>query len=314
MKLDSLGRRSRNQSQPSGKAVELTPRVLRVLGALRRHHYLPTPFLFLYFKDEQGGYFTRFREVMSKLFHEKNTVSGDIAGPFVTRPASLNPNYGPNPEPAWYGLSAAGRAVAQAGKPVAVPGKRDPDHHRAMGGAIGASFELLAPTHGLEYLHLEDILADARCPEFTRQAKTPLYLKLRAGNLEPDDLFGFRDGDGKALFFVREDDRGTESFFRTDRMQSSFRAKLDRYMEFFGTRAYAERWGIPAPRVLIACTDESRVRLTLDYLKDKPHGRLFYALALPSFGRTRWRAPREPIAALFGDWQTIDGPKSLVRR
>lgn len=285
---------------------------MRVLEALRRHHILPTPLLFPFWSGGERANYNNFQDRLTLLFNETTT-----GGPFLIRPAALNPEHGPNPEPAWYALSAAGYAALQdAGGMSALP-KRDSFHHRAMGGCIAASFELLAPRHGMRAIHLDEILAHQRCPSATRRARNPLQIRLGSGRLlEPDGLLGIHyrglDGGSRYTFFAREDDRGTESFVREDKLQSSIRAKLDAYCELFAERAFEHHFGLPNLRVLFSVVGQGRLRLILDYLEGGPMNDRFLFKSFPDFARHRWRAPRAPIVELFEPWLTIHGPTELM--
>lgn len=304
-------RRHRTKSQPIGQGVELTDRVRRVLGALRRHHVLPTPLLFPFWaKGEERAWYPSFQRVMTRLFHEEKT-----GGPYVVRPGELNPDFGAKCEPAWYALSPEGLAVASSLTSHTSPAPRkDGWFHRAMGACIGASFELGASRRGFRYMPLEELLSLDECPESTRRSNEPLVVKLpRTGRLEPDDLFGIHYvGTGKR-YFAREDDRGTESFTRADKLQNSVKEKLDRYIELFQSEAYLTHWGLRNLKVLFITTQPGRIPTMLKYLEGKPYADRFLFKALPEFAPKSWTAPRAPLEALYEPWTRVGAPFDLSK-
>ena len=295
MHLDSLGRRHRTKSQPLGARIELSDRDVRLINALRRHNPLPTPLAYYFWRGDASAHYNSFQDRMKKLFHG---ASG--TGPLLTRPEELNPRHGPNPEPAWYELSDLGERIAWDATSAPRVLKRDPRHHRAMGGCITASFEILAPQHGLSFVHHEDIFLHPKCPRSTREALNPIHVD----GYEPDALFGLRHVDTKrAYFFVGEWDRGTESFVREDKLQNSILQKIDKLTRIFAGRLYDDVWGIPNLRALFVFTSERRIATALRHLDGHPLADRFLFRALPDFSRFAWRAPRAPIEALFLPWR-----------
>lgn len=299
--VDGINRRLRTASQPTHKGVTLTTRDLRLFAALRRHGPLPTHIAFEFWRGEERAYFPYFQERVRDLFHEMRG-----GGPFLIRPPELNPQWALG-EPAWYDLSAAGRIAASVALDQSYPiPKRDPLFHRAMGACIGASLELGAPSRGLRYIGLDEILNRPTCPAATRQAANPLLVDISAGKLEPDYLFGLHSPGVGYRFFAREDDRGTESFHRTDRLQSSIRVKLDKYVQLMATGGFQARWGVPNLRVMFVTTSPGRLEMLLEYLRGKRCSDRFLFKAVASFG-TIWKAPRQPLGQLFEPWKAVDG-------
>jgi hypothetical protein len=299
--VDGIDRRLRTASQSTDKGVVLSKRDLQLFAALRRHAPLPTHLAFQFWRGAERAYFPYFQERLRDLFHERKG-----GGPFLVRPPELNPQWALG-EPAWYNLSKAGLAFAASllERGRAIP-KHDPLFHRAMGACIGASFELGATGRGMRYIHCEEILARPTCPEATRRSANPLLVSIGHGKLEPDDLFGVYAPGVGYRFFVREDDRGTESFDRSNRLQSSIRAKLDKYIELMTRGEYRVQWGVPNLRVMFVTTVPGRIETLRAYLRGKAHADRFLFKALPTFGAI-WRAPREPLDELFDPWEEIDG-------
>lgn len=308
MKTDTLDRRKRSTSQPKGEGYSLTPRIRRMFAAIRRHGPLPTHILFQFWQGQDGGYFPYFQDVMTRIFHEPKGKE-----PLVFRPLALNPDYGPNPEPAWYDLTETGYAIAQEESDIILPSRRDAHHHRGMGACIGASFELLAPQYGMQYLDYETILSHDRCPAGTRASLESLKVELgHKRNLEPDYLFGFRYEGDYYKFFTREDDLASESFTRSDKTQNSIQDKIDKYLDLFATKKYEDHWGLlKLHGVLFTTTKPGRLKKPLAYLEGKSFADRFYFKVLPQFDRYSWRAPRQPIEAVFEPWTTVNGPRDL---
>jgi len=299
--VDGIDRRLRTASQSTDKGVVLSGRDLQLFAALRRHAPLPTHLAFEFWRGAERAYFPYFQERLRDLFHE--TRGG---GPFLVRPPELNPQWALG-EPAWYDLSPAGRILAAS---LLERGRTHPKHdalfHRAMGACVGASIELGAPGRGMRFIHLEEILAHSTCPEQTQSATSPLLVNLHGGKLEPDDLFGLHSSGVGYRFFAREDDRGTETFDRSNRLQSSIRAKLDKYLELMTTGKYQTQWGVPNLRVMFITTLPGRIETLRAYLKGKPFADRFLFKALPTFGAI-WKAPRVPLDELFQPWLSVEG-------
>ena len=303
MDTDTLGRRRRTAAQPLGQTIVLTGRDKKLLAGLRRHSPLPTHLAFEFWRDGAQAHFNSFQDRMKKLFH-----GTDRMRPLVERPPELNPLVGSNYEPAWYQLSPFGEQLAPD---VTAPlRRRDPLHHRGMGACATASFELLAGAHGLRFVHREEIFSHPKAPPALRAANNPLAI----AGYEPDDLFGFERA-GKFSFYVAEFDRGTESFTREDKLQTSVAQKIDKLTAIFSTRTYQAAWGIPNLKAMFLFTSERRVARALQYVEGTPHADRFLFKAFPTFERFAWRAPREPMADLFTPWQSTagaqDGGRSL---
>jgi hypothetical protein len=315
MKTDTLGRRKRTESIPSEGMLRMTDGASGVLRALRRHPVLPTPLLYPFWRGDKKGDYTHFQKEMAKLFCADRVLGSDLRGKLVDKPPALNPDFGPQYEPNWYELTPAGRALSEG--PVVLPTPRDHEFHRAMGSSIDASFEITAPQHGLEYLHLEDILIHPKCPPATRAATNPLLIQTTLGKLEPDGLFALRHPglEGKPVhrFYAREDDRSTESFHRSQGGQNSLQDKIDKYLAVFANRTYWHHFGIINMDVLFCVTQPGRIQTCLDYLRDKPFGDRFLFKVFPSFGVRRWRAPRAPVEDVYTPWTTVTGAKDLTQ-
>lgn len=303
MNKDAIGRRKRTVRQPLGKTIQREERDDRLLRGLRRHSPLPTPLAFELARGDGKAHYNSFQDRLTKLTH-----GAEAFPPLVERPIELNP-HGLNPEPAWYQLSPDGDAIAWADSRAPRIPKRDQMHHRGMGACVTASFEILAPSRGLTFVHHEDMLTHEKCPAETRLAANPLLLD----GYEPDALFGLRRQDNKTAFFVAEFDRGTESFMRDDKLQTSISSKLDRLLRIFDSRSYARHWGIKNLHALFLFTAERRIDTAMRYLEGKRHAERFLFKSLPTFARYSWRAPRKPIEELFAPWQTVKGPVDLAQ-
>lgn len=305
MKTDTKGRRKSNTSQSTGKEVRLTTEYdFPLFRGLRRYYPLPTPLVKLFWKPDGNHY--SFQERGKWLNHEKVVYlpSGErIDGPMLERPWELNPPP-PNNEPAWYMLTPTAAALAPTDAPVI--SYRDPMHHRGANACVGASFELLAPSHGMEAIHHEEIFLHPNCPPATRELKNPLQID----DYEPDALFALHDlsqGERKGFnFYVREQNRGV-GWSRKDPSQTSNKEKVDKLLKLFASRRYQAVWGIPNLRAMFLMTNQGSIDTALDYLRGKKYGERFLFKSLPQFHTRTWKAPRAPIAELFEPWQTTKG-------
>lgn len=305
MKTDTIGRRKSNTSQSTGKRVDITEFDLALFRGLRRYHPLPTPLAFHFWNT--NGHYNSFQDRMRNLNHEAFVRMGleRIEGPVVERPWELNPPP-PNPEPAWYELTDAGRSLAPTTAPIIA--SRDPRHHRGANACVGASFELLAPHYGMEVYHEEEIYLHSGCPSETSKTKNPRQID----GYEPDALMGLRILDAGYRFFVREQDRGV-TFSRRDPNQTSNQQKIDKLLSLFASKRYQKHWGIPNLRAMFITTSQGRIDTMLEYLKGKPYAERFLFKALPQFHRRTWKAPREPISELFEPWITVKGPFDITK-
>jgi len=294
------GRRFRNEPQSTNKRYVLTDRKIRVLQALR-HGPAPSGLLVRPFFGGQPGYKQTVLRQLTDLFHEK--YDGET---LVWRPDELNPE-GELGRQAVYDLTDKGIEVAEIA--ISVP-RRDHDRHRCMGACIDLSFEQLAPDHGLVFHDQEYLFAHPNCPEATKEADNPLLVKVSDGHYEPDRLLSFeRKSDGTFRFWVREDTR-TVGFSRAK--GNNNKQKLDHQLELLERRLYRQQWGIPSLSVMWACTKQSDADIMLRYLKGKKHAERFFFKVLPQFSTKKWKLPKEPMEELFTDWQTVNGPKSII--
>lgn len=302
MKTDALNRRKRTEIQPTGKDPVLNGAVLNLLEGLRRYHPLPPRLAFRLWNG--GNYYPYFQDKLTDLTHER--PGGEA--PVILRSEYFNPKGVLNSEPVWYELSPRGYAIAEGRAPHPIELlERDHIKHRAFNASVGASFEVLAPEYGLSLLTLEDILAHKRCPEATRTLRNPLAIPLPGErHVEPDRLFGLSYGENRFRFFAVEIDRATETNRRT------VFGKLDRWSEVMSAGLHTSFYGLPNMRVMFITTAPGRITQLLQYLDGKPHADKFVFKALPNFG-DHWRAPREPVAELFDQWETMAGPFDITK-
>jgi hypothetical protein len=122
-------------------------------------------------------------------------------------------------------------------------------------------------------VHPEEIVA--AFPEATRAEKHPLKLKVRLSNngkleefgLVPDFLFGLRYPDGSRRCFMVEIDRGTMPVSRSDPSQTSFALKMRAYLAAHAAGLHQQSYGWKAFRVLTVTTDQNRVALMANALR-----------------------------------------------
>lgn len=294
MKLDTLNRRKRNDSQSTGELVDLTPRDPQLCAALLSHGPLTAHLL----QPQYNGNLGSLKRRLGQLFHEK-----EGGGPYLIRPDELNPRNGAKCEPAWYDLTPAGIALAKSdGFPRLSTSRKDPWHHRAATASTTVSFDTLAPLHGMRFISAEEIYRHEKCPNFSGN---PLLLRLPNGKLEPDALFGFKYPEGYR-FFALELDRATETIM-------TLQDKIEKYQRVFQSKLFQTHWGLLNLRVMIVTTAPGRVASLQKELHDQAFADRFLLKAIPTFGRGGWRAPREPVADLFTPWQRAGAPYDITK-
>lgn len=308
-------RRTGNGAQSTGKLVQWTARLHQMLLASRRHGPLTAKLLFEFHRGSSTGHYGYFQKVLTDFVHER--AGG---GPFLIRPGELNPRG--SMQPRWYAISEQGIAALsdeQTDLKYPIP-RRDDWHHRAMGAAITASFELLAPRYGMTFYDAQYILDHEKCPNSTKHSSNPLLIEIPGecddeedAYLEPDGLIGLRYPNGRLAFFALEYDRATESLEAAARKPNSIREKLQKYEQVLERELYRDRWGISALRVLFITTAPGRIANLHQLASKLPHGNYFYFTALPQFGRRHWKAPVAPVEEIFTPWSRVSGSIDISR-
>lgn len=155
--------------------------------------------------------------------------------------------------------------------------------HTFMAACVTANIELGCIAAGFRYITQEEILASAKCPDTTREAKKPLALATSIAHTfkradgstythcsdrptEPDQLFGIDYGNG-FRFFALEADRGTEPLTRPNLGENSILRKVLSYKDILIRGGYKKQWGIPNLYPLFVTTANERADNMVDLTK-----------------------------------------------
>ncbi len=308
---DALGRRLATAGrQPTGKVVRPTEARLRVLTALARHGPLPAPILYA-FSPTRG--YDNFRKTLRDLYHERSVHGGAyLERPFVTPRRRTDARaLAVDCQPAVYRLTDAGRAALEAAYgPDDAPRGNAPLVHQLLTAATTASIELAARQAGCRYLSTHDLLADARCPEATRQAANPLRIPVDGTALIPDALFGLEYPDGRKRRFALELDRGTEPQHRSGAQRNTVQKKLSHYPTVYERGRHQHHWGFPRFVVLMLTTSEQRVQTMRSRIPRWPA--LFLFKAQPDLGAF-WEVPTFRPELFETPWTGAHGPVDISR-
>lgn len=283
----------------------LTEADLQLFEAIQRHGPLPIQYLYAFTKSLRKDY-THLQNRLTEFYN------GDADGPYLTRPPQQFACFAARYQHLVYDLAPrARRALAEHDRLARYTVRRsDPFVHQLMQACVGASVQLTAPDHGVEYIHRETIFAHERCPASTKAAQNPLAMPIGNGSdgrvLIPDDLFGIRHPEKGYRFFAVEIDRNTESIERRDPAQTAFRRKIDEYVEVMERQAFQGRWGIPNLSVLSITTNAVHAQnLNKFSMRRVPVGltRRFLFMAMQSFSADRG-VPRDNYSTLL-NWSVI---------
>ena len=145
----------------------------------------------------------------------------------------------------------------------------------------------------------EDILADKRCPDSTRDAAYPF--RIERPKLEPDITRGFEDQE-HTLFVHIEVDRGTEPV-ASKKDRQNLKSKVDRYAEYFAIESYKTHFGFVYPPSVLFITTRPNIDALVALFPEKWRKR-FYALSID---------PKLlPTSNLIVPWQGVDGTLNLM--
>lgn len=259
-----------------------TTHELAILKLLARYDLLPSSYM---------------RHVLGKHEYTKRTLRDLVKGHYIGLPDMPRDErlaYIPRNSFYVYELKARGRALLAKQGDIYTQGGNDHYKHRLLRSRI----EFLLDHGPFTVKGPDAILADERCPESTREA--PFPFRIKSPKLEPDITRGFED-DTQTLFVHIEVDRGTEPVISQNARQS-LKSKVERYTEYFETKAYETHFGFPGrPSVLFITTRPSTAAL-IDLFPHKWSKR-FYALSIPE--------KPLPTFDLFVPWQGIDGTLNL---
>lgn len=300
MHTDALNRRSRfAKPQATVKRLVLTEADLRLFEAIQRHGPLPIHYLYAFTKNLRRDY-THLQNRLTEFYN------GDASGQFLTRPPQQFASFAARYQHLVYDLAPrARRALAEHGRLARYTARRsDPFVHQLMQACVGASLELTAPDHGVEYIHREMIFAHDRCPASTKAAPNPLAIPIGGGRdgrmLIPDDLFGIRHPKRGYRFFAAEIDRNTESIERNDPAQSAFGNKIAAYAEILERQTYRAWWGIPNLSVITITTHETRAQNLIRFsARQKRDSSVRFAFWVENSFGINWSVPKKLLDLEF---------------
>lgn len=312
MAKDALHRRLRTASPSKGAIrLALSEADYCLFGAIQRHGPLPSNYLYEFTKHLRRDR-SHLQNRLTEFYH------GDPGGSYLTRPpqqfASFNARY----QHLVYDLASRGALALAEQRTVQchIPRRSDPFVHRLMTACVGASLELTAPTLGLRYISLEEILAHSSCLA-GQGGSDPLALPLPGSSqtLIPDMLFGLEYPDTGFRFFAVETDRNTESIERRDLRQSAIARKVAGYLAVLRDQSYRAWWGLPNLHVLIVTTNATHGYNILDHIRRQNagvHEDRFALRVEPEFG-SDWRVPVSLLNQVLNEpWLSASGTRSLI--
>lgn len=276
--LDSRGRRFRWRARnPQGTCL-ITPRDHIVFETIERHGHLPSKYLHYFATGEWNA----FQKRLSTLFdHGYLERFDDQKDSFRNRLRHIV-----------YGNTEKSRALISERVE-----RNDRFTHRLFGACVSASIEQGTSALELTYLPRNVVLKG-------KSLRMPLGEKTY---LEPDDLFGVKNQQGKVKRFAVEIDRATEPLEGKNR-HSSIEKKLDYYHDVIKNRLYDKGWGIPGMMVMVITTSNARIHNIIEMLKgynDPAFASRFLFKAYPTFNEN-WLVPTDLLTDILDPWQSVD--------
>ncbi len=305
---DSIGRRSRLGTSPTGKRVSPTTRDLRWFEALAQHGPLPTSFLLAFTKDSHASE-KRARERLTDLFHEDNTPDD---GPYLVRPPQQFRTIDARYNQLVHCLAPAGRrALARHGMSndqcVSPSG---PWLHGLMTSCITASIELATLGRpDIAYIPQSRILARAdtalRCPV---RICDPSTGNMSVKTLAPDAVFGLEYKTGacsRFRFFAVEADRATEPITSANWNRKSFERNLLQYRAYVEGGEYRRHLKLTSPLIVLHVTTSAlHCDQMLALLRRRYPASEAYVLFRPWDAFATPFHPPEPVQSLLdAPWQ-----------
>lgn len=270
----------------------------RMFEALNRHGPLPANYLYAFTR-----HLRRDRSHLQNRLTE--FYNGDSGGAYLTRPSQQFASYRARYQHLIYDLAPrALRALAERGLLATHARMRsDPFVHRFMAACVSASVELTAPSIGLRYISLPEILDHPRCGG-ARSAINPLALPVAGGaigEIIPDLLYGLEHPGVGFRFFAVEIDRNTESIERRNLRQSAFARKVEGYVAALRHQSYRSWWGIPNLHILTVTTNVTHARKLIEYIQTHIPEQMqprFAVKTETTFG-IDWHVPDAALAGLL---------------
>ena len=277
---DTLGRRTRVNTQPTGKCVSPTKRDLRWFAALAEHGPLPSSFLLAFSRNIHASE-KRARERLTDLFHEGHTPDG---GPYMIRPPQQFRTIDSRYNQLVYDLAPAGwQTLKRSGMmTVKSTASSGPWLHRFMTSCITASVEIATlEQEDVSYIPQSEILTRAETDlRFPVTVTDPATGWCGQKDLIPDAVFGLRyhtERGDRFRFFAVEADRATEPTTSGNWNRKSFERNLLQYEAYVADGAYRAHLGLTAPLlVLNILSDAKRMERQVHFVSERyPHGNAF---------------------------------------
>jgi hypothetical protein len=149
------------------------------------------------------------------------------------------------------------------------------NRHQLFGSMIDTSIFMGAEEHGFSIDTPKDILNNKKCPQATRDSKTPFSFYVNGERLTPDGNGPrvLRSPVGSKLL-LREDDRHTEQLSASD-YATTIHNKLEKWNIVFKRKLFRDKYGIESAALLLNTVNDRHK----DNIK---------ALTLQTLGPTAW--------------------------
>jgi len=304
--LDSLGRRKRfSKRADDGVRFEPTEREYIAMQRLDEFGPLPWPYLYEFTKHFARDY-TYCGKRFSWASFRANTPDKGI---YFFRPPQQEETRHADEQPLCYdNTDIARKALVSMGKRL-YPKRFDHMHHRFMNACVTASVAIAAKEAGLGFVSLPEILNKPGCK--ATNAKNPLSLKLRHGELVPDDLNAVvypKDGKRLFRFIAWEQDRATETL---DAIEFKFKC----YLETLRSGEHSAYWGIPNLTVAFVTTERNRMYNMIKRLEEltepTPHLRKHFIFKYKPLFNGVWTTPPVMRDLLTDPWERAGKPFDL---
>lgn len=295
--------------EPRVRRLVLSDADYTLFEAIDRHGPLPSNYLYEFTKHLRKDR-THLQNRLTEFFH------GDSGGSYLARPPQQFAAFEARYQHVVYDLAPRARLLLAERGALSSGIRADPFVHRLMCACVSASFELVAPSHGLRYIAARDILARPGATP-ARESTNALALPVpKASPVIPDFLFGLEYPGTGFRFIAVECDRNTESIERRNLRQTAFAKKLLGYAGALQSQTYRSWWGLPNLHVLTVTTSalhaQNILRFVRTHLDTSMHSAFGFATSV-TFG-ANWRVPPSPLFSLLSaEWCTAAGTKVLSR-
>ena len=245
-----MQRRRRNQREPKGITLELTPLKVSILQKLNDYYDLPTSFICALHPESADQYIGR---VLRKMYEENN--------PFKLPLLARDDMYGDHFSKQEVHMLGPGGKLAskQLGLESHTLGTGMQKYHEKMLIACSASIEIACRQNGRTFHNTTAIINRPQTPAAAKTAKNPRRVKLDdRHSLMMDDLFSIGYPDG-FHYYGLEADTGTEQLEKRPKY-SSIEQKLEYAREFYDRKLYKTVYGLTSLLTLFVTVSEVRMK------------------------------------------------------